>query len=1064
MASPKIGPSFFGKENYEKYISELTTEGTIGGEKLTPGERVEGFKKRNDKISFESFVDKVLARKKPEEKEKIREGNINRVNVEYDNKVPTGGEIKKYGAITRISDAFSNNPKILSSVESVSKLMSLETIKPVIEEQTISLFKDDNGTFRSEVDPVIKEVSSDDLEGLDELLETIRDEPEGLDDLLKEVRESDSVQPITDDQKEVLDNLTKANKSLLSTNELIEGFIKSVEKENLKEEKRRFKEKDAARKRVRKESFERSRSISPIGGLSKSIAKPSGFLEGLLKFGFLSALAGLVPLIPKLIEFVETLPERIEKFFTKDIPEFIGKRFEDFKKFVGGFFKDRFNEVKQFFEDIYTSIDDFTGGKFTEFIDGIKGLGPMIVEKSQEFYKTIDDWTGGRITGAFDWIGKNVIDPVGAFFKEKIDYVGTKAGELWTNFSSSFLNFFGDIEFELPEFPDLGVTEAISNTLGLEPAIEGPDLTQDLVAVGGSTAANIAPVSGAKGMAVEGMDASQVASQIPNMNVGGKSVQLGTGLSQGGTTEDVQKQISGLREGGAKGVQVLGTGDTEKDAALQELVSQNKDFATFLPVAKTDTGGIDYQATAAIGKQQIQDNAAMREQQRTQSVSGTGPYAGILGLLEKYEAGAAGWESMYPNTSLPGATNMTIAEVADKATGAVGMYQNLPKYLNERAVAVNLDPTKDKYTPENQIKIAEYLIGKGQANVTPQMLKDNPDESMLRLSKVWAAIPVPYDTQGANRRVSKGESYYAGDGVNKAHITPDMMYSAMKYRPTKPPKQRPTQTKPFSTSLTTGLDEYDAQQRLGTRQLPQTVSTEKVVPNRDQIVVTSRMGPRWGKMHYGSDIASPVGSPLHAFTDGVITATGYDGGYGNYIAWKDIFGMEHFYAHLDKTIAKRGDSVKAGTVIAKSGNTGKGTGPHLHWEYGPENQTGRNSPNLVDPLDKFDYMMPFGSKKILSKPDDSPQPIPSRPVSFAPELGKLKQSADSISTPSGRRSAGGNVTTINMPPTQTKTPTVTTSRDGGGNDGQYTSRPIVSAINFDDMYQTHTRSLFNILR
>ena len=83
---------------------------------------------------------------------------------------------------------------------------------------------------------------------------------------------------------------------------------------------------------------------------------------------------------------------------------------------------------------------------------------------------------------------------------------------------------------------------------------------------------------------------------------------------------------------------------------------------------------------------------------------------------------------MYPGTKLPGATNMTIAEVANKATGAVGMYQNLPEYLNQRAKAVGLDPSKDKYTPENQIKIAEYLIGKGQANVTPQMLKDNPNE------------------------------------------------------------------------------------------------------------------------------------------------------------------------------------------------------------------------------------------------------------------------------------------------------------------------------------------------
>ena len=786
---------------------------------------------------------------------------------------------------------------------------------------------------------------------------------------------------------------------------------------------------------------------------------PGGnILGGLAKFGLFSALAGLVQFIPQIIEFVETLPARIEKFFTEDIPNFITEKFEEFKTFVSDFFNDRFGEVKQFFEDIYTKIDEFTGGRLTEFIDGIKGLGPMIVEKSQEFYKTIDDWTGGRISGAFDWIGTNVITPMGDFFKEKIDYVGTKAGELWTNFSSNFLNFFGDIKFELPELPDLGVTEA----LGLTPQIEGPDLTQDLVAIGGSTAANIAPVSGAKGMAVEGMDAAQVANQIPNMNVGGKSVQLGTGLSQGGTGEDVQKQISGLREGGAKGVQVLGTGNAEKDATLQQIVEQNKDLATFLPAVKSDTGSIDYKATAAAGSQQIQDNAAMREQQRTQPVSGTGPYAGILGLLEKYEAGAAGWESMYPNTSLPGATNMTIAEVADKATAAVGMYQNLPKYLNKRAEAVGLDPTKDKYTPENQIKIAEYLIEKGQANVTPQMLKDNPDEAMLRLSKVWAAIPVPYDTQGANKRVSKGESYYAGDGVNKAHITPNMMYSAMKYRPTKPP----TQTKPFSTSLTTALDNYDAQQRLGTRQMPSTVSTEKVVPNRDAISVTSRRGARWGKMHQGTDIAAPSGTPLHAFTDGYITDTGYEGGYGNYIAWKDIYGMEHFYAHLDKIMGKKGDSVKAGSVIGMSGNTGRGTGPHLHWEYGPEGQTGRNGAELIDPLDKFDYMMPFGSKKIASKPEDAPKPVPTAADSakVSPELGRLKASADSISKPSGRRSSDPSITTINMPATQVDGGTQSngSTQQRGVSDTLYA--PYVNPRNEDDFYHIHTRSLFNIVR
>jgi len=65
MPSNKLlSPSkFFGEERYQKYLDEITSQGTIEGEQLTPEERKEGFKKRGDKISFETFVEKILARK-----------------------------------------------------------------------------------------------------------------------------------------------------------------------------------------------------------------------------------------------------------------------------------------------------------------------------------------------------------------------------------------------------------------------------------------------------------------------------------------------------------------------------------------------------------------------------------------------------------------------------------------------------------------------------------------------------------------------------------------------------------------------------------------------------------------------------------------------------------------------------------------------------------------------------------------------------------------------------------------------------------------------------------------
>ena len=63
MPSSKFGSKFLGKERYQQYVDELTAEGTIDGEQLSPEERKEGFKKRNDKIGFQDFVEKVLDKK-----------------------------------------------------------------------------------------------------------------------------------------------------------------------------------------------------------------------------------------------------------------------------------------------------------------------------------------------------------------------------------------------------------------------------------------------------------------------------------------------------------------------------------------------------------------------------------------------------------------------------------------------------------------------------------------------------------------------------------------------------------------------------------------------------------------------------------------------------------------------------------------------------------------------------------------------------------------------------------------------------------------------------------------
>jgi hypothetical protein len=128
---------------------------------------------------------------------------------------------------------------------------------------------------------------------------------------------------------------------------------------------------------------------------------------------------------------------------------------------------------------------------------------------------------------------------------------------------------------------------------------------------------------------------------------------------------------------------------------------------------------------------------------------------------------------MNPNTSLPGATNMTLQQVASRATGAVGAYQFLDPVGQGKSAG--LKPT-DKFSPANQDKMAVALITK-KRKVTLNMIKNNPDEAMIRLGMEWAGLPMPKRMQGDKRVVEAGQSYYAGDGRNKAHVSVKQMRS-----------------------------------------------------------------------------------------------------------------------------------------------------------------------------------------------------------------------------------------------------------------------------------------------
>jgi murein DD-endopeptidase MepM/ murein hydrolase activator NlpD len=102
--------------------------------------------------------------------------------------------------------------------------------------------------------------------------------------------------------------------------------------------------------------------------------------------------------------------------------------------------------------------------------------------------------------------------------------------------------------------------------------------------------------------------------------------------------------------------------------------------------------------------------------------------------------------------------------------------------------------------------------------------------------------------------------------------------------------------------------------------------------------LTSRFGPRVSPIsgrrdfHKGLDISARIGTPVMAPAKGSVSFIGRDGAYGNTVHINHGAGITTRYAHLHRFAVKEGQLVRRGTVIGYVGNTGRSTGPHLHYE------------------------------------------------------------------------------------------------------------------------------------
>ena len=161
----------------------------------------------------------------------------------------------------------------------------------------------------------------------------------------------------------------------------------------------------------------------------------------------------------------------------------------------------------------------------------------------------------------------------------------------------------------------------------------------------------------------------------------------------------------------------------------------------------------------------------------------------VLDLIGRYES-RGDYDIVYggiPKAQRPAKlTAMTIDQViawqkqvvaAGAASSAAGKYQIIRKTLEASIAALRMSGARlfDKAT---QDQLAMHLLrGRGMQRFLDGQI--DVDDMALGLAKEWASLPVPHDMKGASRQIKAGQSYYAGDGLNKAHATVAVVEKAL---------------------------------------------------------------------------------------------------------------------------------------------------------------------------------------------------------------------------------------------------------------------------------------------
>ncbi len=116
------------------------------------------------------------------------------------------------------------------------------------------------------------------------------------------------------------------------------------------------------------------------------------------------------------------------------------------------------------------------------------------------------------------------------------------------------------------------------------------------------------------------------------------------------------------------------------------------------------------------------------------------------------------------------------------------------------------------------------------------------------------------------------------------------------------------------------------------------------------------------RMHKGIDIPGPVGTPIHATADGIVSRAGWASGYGNLVQISHGNGMETRYGHMSKLLVAPNSYVQRGQIIGLMGSTGRSTGSHLHYEVRLDGAAINPIPFVAGP----DYLIAMNTKPPIA--------------------------------------------------------------------------------------------------